>query len=134
MLPHPLGLVSTGNVFEDLGFENAEEEKLRAELAIAISRILHERRWTQREAAEVMECSRSDVSAVENMRLDGFTIDRLLRMLRMLGKGVTVVLTDMPAHGVSIPDAPAENGAAPPPKRKRGRRPATEAHTEPTTP
>jgi hypothetical protein len=42
------------NVFADLGFENPEEELARADLAIAISRILREPKLTQREAASVM--------------------------------------------------------------------------------
>ena len=45
---------SSGNIFADLGFDNPEEELLKARLAREIRAILKRRRLTQEKAASLM--------------------------------------------------------------------------------
>ena len=47
----PIVAPSSGNVFADLGFADAEERKTKVRLAFAINQILERRRLPQAEAA-----------------------------------------------------------------------------------
>ncbi|MEM6521389.1 MAG: XRE family transcriptional regulator, partial [Cyanobacteria bacterium P01_C01_bin.70] len=64
---------SSGNVFEDLALENAEELLVKAELARRISRIITTQQMTQTEAAEVLEVDQPKISALINGKLAGFS-------------------------------------------------------------
>ena len=46
--------VSSGNIFADLGFENAAEHLVKAGLVVRIDRIIEERGLTRKAAAEAM--------------------------------------------------------------------------------
>jgi predicted XRE-type DNA-binding protein len=75
---------SCGNVFADLGVENAEEELAKAKMAHAISRIIKERDLTQTEAAKLLKTDQARISQVVNGRVGAMTYDRLLRFLNAL--------------------------------------------------
>src|SRR5688500_17278774 len=81
---------SSGNVFEDLGLENAEELAFKATLAARIMEVIQERGWTQAKAAEVMGTKQPHVSAIFNARVDGVSVERLIRFLTALGQDVEV--------------------------------------------
>ena len=49
--------VGTGDVFKDLGFADAQERKLRTELAIRLNDLIKERKLTQTAAAEIFGIS-----------------------------------------------------------------------------
>jgi len=84
--------IGSGNVFADLGFPQAEEIMAKAVLAHRISRILEERRLTQAEAAKVMGVDQPKISALRRGRLSGFSLERLLRFLLLLGRDVEIVV------------------------------------------
>lgn len=81
---------SSGNIFEDLGFPDAEEAQAKSKLAIEIFLIIKAKRLTQKEAAKIMKTSQSHVSDILRGKLSNFTIDRLLRCLLALGKDVEI--------------------------------------------
>ncbi|MEM9908631.1 MAG: helix-turn-helix transcriptional regulator [Cyanobacteria bacterium P01_D01_bin.44] len=83
---------SSGNVFEDLALENAEELLVKAELARRISRIITTQQMTQTEAAEVLEVDQPKISALINGKLAGFSTARLFRFLNALGSDVEIVV------------------------------------------
>jgi predicted XRE-type DNA-binding protein len=85
---------SSGNVFADLGLENADELLAKADLVIEITRILDERKLTQAKAAELLQIDQPKVSALRRGRLNGFSMERLYRFLALLGKRVEIVLHD----------------------------------------
>ncbi len=84
---------SSGNVFADLGLPNPEEMLAKAELAIKIAEILRQRRLTQVQAAEVLGVDQPKISALIRGRLSGFSIERLLRFLLLLGTDVSITIT-----------------------------------------
>lgn len=49
--------VGTGDVFKDLGIADAQERKLRTELAIRLNDLIKERKLTQTAAAEIFGIS-----------------------------------------------------------------------------
>jgi predicted XRE-type DNA-binding protein len=80
------------NVFADLGFENPEEELLRAQLAIRIRDLVKGRRLTQAEAARILKVAQPDVSAIVNGRVSGFSLERLFSFVRRLGDDVEITI------------------------------------------
>lgn len=89
-------VVGSGNVFADLGYARPEEAAAKAELANKITRIIERRKLTQAEAANVLEVDQPKVSALKRGRLSGFSLDRLVRFLVLLGSDVEIVVRDQP--------------------------------------
>ncbi|RUW62420.1 helix-turn-helix transcriptional regulator [Mesorhizobium sp. M7A.F.Ca.US.008.03.1.1] len=84
--------MSSGNVFADLGFDNPEEELLKAKLASEIRAIIKRRRLTQAKSAEMLGMKQPDVSAIVTGRTGKFSIGRLVRCLDRLDYKVDVVV------------------------------------------
>jgi len=87
---------SSGNVFADLGLPNADEELAKADLAFEIGRVIEERGLTQVEAAKVMGVDQPKVSALLRYRLDGFSMERLYRLLNALGRDIEIIVSPKP--------------------------------------
>jgi predicted XRE-type DNA-binding protein len=87
---------SSGNVFADLGFDNPEEELLKAKLVRELRAILKRRRLTPEKAAALMGVKQPDVSAIVTGRTGKFTLDRLVRCLDKLDYRVDVVVSHKP--------------------------------------
>ncbi len=89
---------SSGNVFADLGIENPAEYLAKSELAAEILRIIQRRRLTQAEAGKLLGLRQPKVSDLLRGRLDGFSTDRLLRFITLLGYNVQIRLSQAPAQ------------------------------------
>ena len=89
-------VVGRGNVFADLGYARPEEAAAKAELAHKIAKIIERRKLTQAEAANVLEVDQPKVSALTRGKLSGFSLDRLVRFLVLLGSDVEIVVKDQP--------------------------------------
>ena len=81
---------SSGNVFADLGCEDAAEMSLKAGLAVQIVRAIRARGLTQQQAAELVGLKQPDLSNIARARLDGISVERLLSVLNRLGHRVEV--------------------------------------------
>jgi predicted XRE-type DNA-binding protein len=88
---------SSGNVFADLGFADADERQTKARLALAINRILEKRRLSQTQAAQRLGINQPKISALANYRLEGFSVERLMHFLNALGRDVEIVIRNKPA-------------------------------------
>jgi predicted XRE-type DNA-binding protein len=84
--------MSSGNVFADLGFDNPEEELLKAKLAREIRSIIKRRRLTRAKAAELLGMKQPDISSIIAGRTGKFSIDRLVRCLDRLDYKVDLVV------------------------------------------
>ena len=93
--------VSSGNVFADLGFENPEEELLKAKLVREIRGIIKRRKLTQTMAATLLGLKQPDVSALVTGRVGKFSIDRLVRCLDRMDYKVDVVVRHKPRRSSS---------------------------------
>ncbi len=87
-------IVGSGNVFADLGLVKAEEMLAKAELAQKITAIIERRRLTQAQAAKVLGVDQPKISALKRGRLSGFSLERLMRFLILLGRDVEIVVKD----------------------------------------
>lgn len=82
--------LSTGNVFADLGFADAEERLAKAELARQINNLIKENKLTQVQAAKLLEIDQPKISALNKGKLAGFSLERLFRFLTILGQNVII--------------------------------------------
>lgn len=87
---------SSGNVFADLGLPDADELQTRARLGVAIRRIVEQKRLTQAQMAEVLGISQPKVSALLRYKLEGYSVERLMRFLVALGQDVEIVVRAKP--------------------------------------
>ena len=83
---------STGSVFEDLGFSDAETMELKAELSRKISSIIQHRHLSQAQAASLLGIDQPKISALMRGKLSGFSVERLFRFLTILGRDVRILI------------------------------------------
>ena len=79
-----------GNVYRDLGYENADLLQFRAILAAAIIKALDQQGLTVRAAHAMTGFAAADFSRIRNADLGRFTVDRLMTILNRLGSRVDV--------------------------------------------
>ena len=87
---------SSGNVFADLGLPKADELLAKAALANQIASIVSHRHLTQVETARVLGTGQPKVSELLAGKLDGFSMERLIRYLNALDRDVQIVVTPKP--------------------------------------
>ena len=80
----------SGNVFRDLGLPDADLLQAKADLVHQISALIEARRLTQMQAADVLGVTQPKISALLHGRLDGFSMDRLVRFLNLLDQDVKI--------------------------------------------
>lgn len=83
---------SSGNVFADLGLEQADVHLAKAGIAAQIARLIRERELTQTQAAELLGVDQPKISSLVRGRLSGFTLERLLRFLTDLNCDIEITV------------------------------------------
>lgn len=94
----------SGNVFADFGYANAAAEQIKAHLAAEIIRIMDAREMTARQAQKTTGIVASEFSRIRNVKLDRFTIDRLVTILEGLDQVIRCKVTAKP-HGRTVVSA-----------------------------
>jgi predicted XRE-type DNA-binding protein len=82
----------SGNVFRDLGVENADREQFKAILAAEIIRKLDHDGLSVRKAQSLTGIAAADFSRIRNADLGRFTIDRLMMIVNRLGSRIDVAV------------------------------------------
>ena len=91
MKSEKLGVVrGSGNVFRDLGNENADAQQFKAILAAEIIKTLDRDRLSVRGAHSRTGIAVADFSRIRNADLGRFTVDRLISIIDRLGSRVEV--------------------------------------------
>jgi predicted XRE-type DNA-binding protein len=80
----------TGNVFRDLGHENADAQQFKAILAAEIIKALDRDGLSVRAAHSRTGIAAADFSRIRNADLRRFTVDRLMSIINRLGSRVEV--------------------------------------------
>ena len=83
---------SSGNVFADLNLPEADDLLAKAELAAKIIAEIQRRRLTQSQAAAILGIDQPKVSALKQGKLSGFSIERLMRLLLVLGRDIEITV------------------------------------------
>jgi predicted XRE-type DNA-binding protein len=81
---------SAGIVFADLNLPHADDLPAKAELAAKIIAEIQRRRLTQSQAAAILGIDQPKVSALKQGKLSGFSIERLMRLLLVLGRDIEI--------------------------------------------
>src|SRR5260221_3455758 len=98
----------SGNVFLDLGLPNPEERLAKAGLAVRIAGVIRARRLTQASPARILKVYQPKISRLLHGQLSGFSTERLMQFLTLLGRDVEIVMNRAPlprrTRGVSVVD------------------------------
>ena len=78
------------NIFEDLGYADAETHLLKAKLVSRIQGAITAQKLTQIAAAKRMGLSQPDVSRLLNGQFRDISVERLMRLLTRLGCDVDI--------------------------------------------
>jgi predicted XRE-type DNA-binding protein len=87
---------SSGNVFVDIGLPKPEERLAKADLAVRIAETIRARRLTQTRAARILKIDQPKISRLLQGRLSGFSTERLMHFLTLLGRDVEIVVKRAP--------------------------------------
>src|SRR3546814_7034577 len=82
----------SGNVYADLGFTDAEEMLVKAQLVTKIGDIIKQRKLTQQQAAELVGMSQGRVSNMLRGHFHGISENKLIDCLTRLGREVRNVV------------------------------------------
>ncbi|MBA4354197.1 MAG: XRE family transcriptional regulator [Novosphingobium sp.] len=86
----------SGNVFADFDMPDASIRQFRAILAAEIVKTLDAERLTVRDAEARTGIAAADFSRIRQVKLDRFTIDRLMRILDRLNRDVRLKVSVLP--------------------------------------
>ena len=82
----------SGNVFQDLGVQQADEHLVKAQLVFKIDTILRNRGFKQVEAADLFGIRQPDISKMLHGEFRQFSVERLLRFLVALDQDVEIIV------------------------------------------
>ncbi len=78
--------------FADLGFGNAEELRVRADLIRQVNKTIKQRGLTQSEVARLIGFAQSDVSLLMRGTVTRFSTERIIRVLVRLGHDLDILV------------------------------------------
>ncbi|MBI2315727.1 MAG: XRE family transcriptional regulator [Betaproteobacteria bacterium] len=82
----------SGGAFVDLGFADAGERRLRAQLATRVNELIAERQLALPETAVLFGVPEAHVSELKDFKLDHLSSERLLLFLTRLGRDIEIVI------------------------------------------
>jgi predicted XRE-type DNA-binding protein len=80
------------NVYEQLGFPDAQEMLVKAQLVSQIAEILRERGWSQQQAAKVLGLTQPKLSRMLRGQFRGISEMKMMDCLLKLGRTVKIVV------------------------------------------
>jgi predicted XRE-type DNA-binding protein len=80
------------NVYEQLGFPDAEAMLVKAQLVTQIAEILRERGWSQQQAAKVLGLTQPKLSRMLRGQFRGISEMKMMDCLLRLGRTVKIIV------------------------------------------
>ena len=80
------------NVYADLGFKDADEMLVKAQLVVKIAEILRQRGWSQQQAAKVLGMTQPKLSKMLRGQFRGISEMKMMDCLVRLGHAVKIVV------------------------------------------
>ena len=80
------------NVYADLGFKDADEMLVKAQLVVKIAEILRQRGWSQQQAAKVLGMTQPKLSKMLRGQFRGISEMKMMDCLVRLGRAVKIVV------------------------------------------
>jgi predicted XRE-type DNA-binding protein len=103
--------IGSGNVFADIGLEDPEVLAAKSDLLYRIDAIIESRGLTQVEAAKLLGVDQPKVSALRRGKLSEFSLERLMRFLRLLNQQVEISVKPS-TSGQTLRVAPPQPGVS----------------------
>lgn len=91
-IPRPSFERGSGNVFRDLGFERPDDELAKAALIVHVRELVAARDLRQVDTARLLGIPQSKVSVLLRGHSDGFSTERLMKLLNRLGQDIDIVV------------------------------------------
>ena len=92
----------SGNVFRDFGAREPELRQFKALLAAEVIKALDVRKLSVRKAEELTRIAAADFSRIRKVKLDRFTVDRLMTILDRLDQDVEVSVSVRPRSTAEV--------------------------------
>jgi predicted XRE-type DNA-binding protein len=80
------------NVYTELGFKDADQMLVKAQLVVKIAQILRERGWSQQQAAKVIGVTQPKLSRMLRGQFRGISEMKIMNCLVRLGRTVKIVV------------------------------------------
>lgn len=84
---------SSGNIFADMGLDDADELLIRAKLGYAVRKILIDRNLKQQKIAELLNIKQPEVSNLMKGKYHLFSESRLFSFLNKLDQKIIIQIT-----------------------------------------
>jgi predicted XRE-type DNA-binding protein len=84
--------LGSGNVFADIGFDNAEEMQLKSELIRQINNTIKIKELDPEQTKNLLSLDEDMLANLSKGRLTELTIENLFRYLNILGRDLEIVL------------------------------------------
>jgi predicted XRE-type DNA-binding protein len=81
------------DAYQELGFADADEMLLKAQLAVKIAEALRKRGWSQQQAAKVLGMTQPKLSQMLRGQFRGISEVKMMDCLVRLGHGVKIVVS-----------------------------------------
>jgi predicted XRE-type DNA-binding protein len=91
-------ITSSGNVFADLKLPDAAELDTKLKLGATICNIVKRRGLSQADVAGLLDINQPKVSALLHFKLEGFSVERLIRFLVALDQDVEIIIKHRPRN------------------------------------
>lgn len=78
-------------MYADFGFPNPEEAKVKADIAMLITKIIKEKDLTQQQATDLLNIDQPKVSKIIRGLLSEFSIERLLEFVLAFGFDIDIM-------------------------------------------
>ena len=82
--------VGSGNVYEDLGYKDADGMARKSALVHRIDAIIRDRGMNQTQAAEVLGVDQSDLSKILRGQFRSISLEKIFSLLIRLGEDITI--------------------------------------------
>jgi len=93
-------IAGSGNVYADLGFENADDMLLKAQLAATIKKILEDKNLTQTKAADAVGLPQPKLSRLLNGHFENISEAKMLDCITRLGRDIQITIgPESSSHG-----------------------------------
>ncbi len=84
--------ISSVNIFQDLGYANAEEKFAKVKLASAINNILEKRKLSSEKITALLNLSLEKVTDLQTGRLKDFSLEELFHFISILGQDIEIII------------------------------------------
>lgn len=83
---------SCGNIYRDLGFEDADEMQLKAELTMTIDSLIEAKNLTRMQAADIIGMPMTELAGLLNGQFRDISVAKMMEAISRLGRDVQIVI------------------------------------------